>query len=347
MNGGKLFIEQLSALNAHPAVQAENKRFILVDSNTHVHCLPALQTACSNLRDVEILEIEASEEAKDIEVAASLWQALIELEADRKSCLICLGGGVVTDLGAFVASTFKRGIPFILIPTTLLALVDAAIGGKTGVNVGPFKNQAGTFAQPAAIVSDYRWLRSLPDVELRSGYAEMLKHALLEESQLLKTFLAFNTLEITQLIPHIQASQATKVRIVSADPMETGERKALNFGHTVGHAIESWARTTEKPLLHGEAIALGMQVALMLSEIHSAFNPLLRAQIDAHIRLIYHDLPSFDDLRKHGDQLWQYMLADKKNEAAQVRFVLLKSPGQFDLSVAVDREQFETALALL
>jgi 3-dehydroquinate synthase len=347
MNGGTLFIDQLSALNAHPAVQAENKKFILVDSNTHVHCLLALQTACSNLRDVEILEIEAGEDAKDIEVAASLWQALIELGADRNSCLICLGGGVVTDLGAFVASTFKRGIPFILVPTTLLAMIDAAIGGKTGVNVGAFKNQAGTFAEPTAIVIDYRWLRTLPDAELRSGYAEMLKHALLEETNLLNTFLALPSVEAANLIPYIKPSQATKLRIVELDPTENGERKMLNFGHTAGHAIESWARTSDRPLLHGEAIAFGMRVALMLSEIHAQFDPQLRAQIDAHIQTVFHDLLQPADLRKQSGALWQFMLADKKNEAGEVRFVLLNSPGCAVLSQAIDRDQFETALALL
>ncbi len=346
MNGATFLIEQLSGLNAHPAVQAENKRFILVDSNTHVHCLPALQTACSQLRDVEILEIEAGEDAKDIEVAASLWQALIELGADRNSCLICLGGGVVTDLGAFVASTFKRGIPFILVPTTLLAMIDAALGGKTGVNVGPFKNQAGTFALPAALVVDYRWLRTLPAAELRSGYAEMLKHALLEDGSLLTTFLGFKTLEAADLIPYIKASQATKMRIVESDPTENGERKTLNFGHTAGHAIESWARAANTPLLHGEAIALGMRIALLLSEIHAQFNPQLRTQIDTHIQTIFHDLLPLADLRKQGDALWQFMLADKKNEAGEVRFVLLNAPGRAVLSQAINRDQFETALAL-
>lgn len=347
MNGAAKLIEQLSELNNHPAVQAEKKRFILVDSNTHLHCLPALQTACSNLRDVEVLEIEAGEDAKDFEVAASLWQAMIELGADRNSCLICLGGGVVTDLGGFVASTFKRGIPFIHIPTTLLAMVDAAIGGKTGINVGLYKNQAGTFAQPQAVVIDPRWLSTLPYTELRSGYAEMLKHALIVHDNLLRKFLDLVSLEITDLLPFIKQSQTTKLHIVAQDPTEKGTRKLLNFGHTAGHAIESWARNHQQPLLHGEAIAIGMRIALLLSEIHCGFDTALRLKIDAHIRLIFNNLTQVEQLRKHSDELWELMLADKKNDSGEVRFVLLKAIGDAELDYTIEQAQFDTALALL
>lgn len=237
-----------------------SKVFILVDSNTHIVCLAKFLSHVEFYSPIEIIEIPAGESHKNINTCMQVWRSLRDLSADRKSLVINLGGGVVTDLGGFVASTFKRGIEFINVPTTLLAMVDASVGGKTGVDLDLSKNQIGTISFAKMVLIDPLFLDSLPAHEMRSGLAEMLKHGLIFDRNYwnhLKDLKALKLSDLDQLIHH---SVKLKHSIVSKDPNEMGERKFLNFGHTLGHAIESYCLENQKQnaLLHGEAIAIGM-----------------------------------------------------------------------------------------
>ncbi|PTM15835.1 MAG: 3-dehydroquinate synthase, partial [Bacteroidetes bacterium] len=240
---------------------APSKTFLLVDSNT-THCLSVFVPKLGQLDAAfEVLEVPPGEESKSLEVAANLWSVLLEYGADRNSLIINVGGGVVCDLGAFIAATFKRGIPFVNVPTSLLAMVDASVGGKNGINFAGLKNQLGTFTQPNYVLIDPDFLTSLPQQEWESGHAEMLKHALLSGT---------NWAEALQLEPatlalyEIQQSVAFKAAIVREDFKETGKRKVLNLGHTTGHAWESYAAVSGNPCTHGAAVIQGLHVALLL-----------------------------------------------------------------------------------
>lgn len=334
-------IESLADLDQYIAAQGYSQCLILVDSNTREHCLPALVGSSDALNRSEVIEVEPGESSKSAEIVAGIWNAMIDLHADRQTCLICLGGGMITDLGGFIASTFKRGIPYIYVPTTLLAMVDAAIGGKTGINIGHYKNQAGTFARPEAIVQDPSWLSSLPHRELRSGFAEMIKHGLVADSAHLNELLRIETVTVENTTSYIRRSAEIKEAIVAQDPHETGVRKVLNFGHTAGHAFEALSHALNAPLLHGEAIAIGMHLALGLSVKHSGLAE--KTAIEVMNYLTKHFAIDFTALRKQyptGD-LWSFMLADKKNHRGEVRFVLLKSLGTPVIDCAISMADFD------
>ena len=243
------------------------KIFILVDSNTHIHCLPHFMQQLETDTPVEVLEIEAGEEFKTLETCNGLWEAMSQLGGDRKSLLVSLGGGVITDLGGFVAATFKRGISFVHFPTTLLAMVDAALGGKNGVNLGALKNQIGVIRKPEMVVEDLSFLNTLATVEMRSGLAEMLKHGLIADEDYWNRLHTLENLVLDDLKSLIRESVAIKESVVQQDPFEINLRKSLNFGHTLGHAIESYflEHAEKKKLLHGEAVAVGMVLAAYLS----------------------------------------------------------------------------------
>ena len=234
--------------------------FILVDDKTNAFCLPLFLPYLATKKTIEIIEIESGESEKNITTCVEIWSALTELNGDRKSIIINVGGGVVTDIGGFVASTFKRGIDFIHIPTTLLGMVDAAIGGKNGVDLGNLKNQVGVINIPKMVLIDSQYLETLPQTEMRSGLAEMLKHGLIFDSGYWTQFLDLKAIDFADFDALIYRSVEIKNEIVMQDPTENGIRKALNFGHTLGHAIESYflENDTKKTLLHGEAVAIGM-----------------------------------------------------------------------------------------
>lgn len=321
--------------------RAYSRVFVLVDSNTLEHCLHDLTQTVDTLRNVEVFEVEPGEASKDIDIVHGLYSSLIEAGADRNSCLLCLGGGVVTDLGGFVASTFKRGIPYIYVPTSLLAMVDAAIGGKNGINVGGYKNQAGTFTQPEALLQSEHWLGTLPYQQLRSGYAEMLKHALISnDTAHLETLLSFTSIAPNNLAPLIKQSAAIKIDVCAQDPGELGLRKTLNLGHTVGHAIESASHASGTPLLHGEAIARGLLFTLQLSFECFGYPEDLARRIAKHLRSVFEIAHASETHGYEPAQLWHYMLADKKNTNGEVRFVLLEQPGLPQLSVPIDEDRF-------
>ncbi len=237
--------------------------FIIVDSNTQEYCLPRMLPQLITNSQVEIIEMEDGEENKNIDTCTGIWDALSELGADRKCLIINLGGGVVTDLGGFIASTYKRGVKYINIPTTLLAMVDASVGGKTGVDLGYLKNQIGVISQPEMVLIDSTYLETLSPAEMRSGLAEILKHGLIADQLYWQKATKLENLTSEDLDDLIKRSVEIKTRVVTEDPREENIRKTLNFGHTFGHAIESYflSHPTKSKILHGEAVAGGMVIA--------------------------------------------------------------------------------------
>jgi len=238
--------------------------FVLTDEHTGKFCLPYLQERLVKNPDFDLIEISAGEESKSIDFCVGIWRNLIDFGADRNALLINLGGGVVTDLGGFAASTYKRGIDFVHVPTTLLSQVDASVGGKTGIDIFNLKNIIGTFTQPKAVFIEHAFLSTLPERQIRSGLAEMLKHGLIADASYW-SLLQNSDLENpdAELVKH---SIEIKNKVVIADPTERGLRKILNFGHTIGHAIESYSLDNdENPLTHGEAVVAGMICETWLS----------------------------------------------------------------------------------
>src|ERR1700759_1222416 len=239
--------------------------FILTDENTGEHCLP-LVTKHFTEDNYDLIEVPYGEENKNIDTCTGIWKLLIDFGADRKALMINLGGGVITDMGGFAASTFKRGIDFVQVPTTLLSQVDASVGGKTGIDLDGVKNIIGTFTQPKAVFIEHEFLKTLPPRQILSGLAEMLKHGLIADAAYWNK-LKFSDLESpsAELVYH---SVEIKNKVVIEDPHEKGIRKSLNFGHTIGHAIETYSLLNDgNPLTHGEAIAAGMICEAQLSAI--------------------------------------------------------------------------------
>ena len=301
-----------------------SKLFILCDENTHEDCLPTFLQNFPNLPPLEILEIEAGEESKSLSVLEQLWHSLSELEADRHSLILNLGGGVVSDLGGFMAATYMRGIPFVNFPTSLLAMVDASVGAKTGINFGPFKNRLGAFADAQLIGIVPEFLETLSNEELLSGWAEMLKHGLIASPQHFQEIKNLDSRRPIPTLTQIKASVAIKEQIVKNDPREMGERKILNFGHTFGHALESYSHLQEAPLSHGHCVALGMMVALDISVKHCGFASAEAKKIQHFLREAY-AWPNFELDR---DAIFKLVSGDKKNRGSSINMVLLKSIGE-------------------
>ncbi len=318
--------------------------FILVDSNTHQHCLSRFLQRLETKNSFEIIEMDAGEESKIIETCSGIWSTLSELGADRKSLLINLGGGVVTDLGGFVASTFKRGIAYINVPTTLLSMVDASVGGKTGVDLGNLKNQIGVISQPEMVLIDSKYLNSLPSNEMRSGLAEILKHGLITSETYWKKTTSLHKLTIDDLDDLISESVSIKTNVVQRDPREENQRKTLNFGHTFGHALESYFLThPEKPkLLHGEAVAIGMIMAIFISTKICDFPKEKLTSISKKILDIF---PKVKLEEKDFENILGLLKFDKKNSHGNINFVLLKDIGQPVLDCRVSENLLLEALA--
>lgn len=326
-----------SELNKFLSAKKYSRIFIITDSNSHESCLPDFMSRLETETEIEILEIEPGEEQKTIDTCVSVWNVLTEYGADRKSLVINLGGGVVTDLGGFVASTFKRGIDFIHVPTTLLAMVDASVGGKNGVDLGHLKNQVGTITTPELLLVDTGFLATLPQRQMRSGLAEMLKHGLIYDKPYWEKFLDLSQLDFADFDTLIYRSIEIKNEIVAQDPTEKGIRKALNFGHTLGHAIESHFLENDgkEALLHGEAIAIGMVLEAYISwkkdllaesefqQIASAINSIFDA-----VDIGDSDMASILELLRH----------DKKNEYGNVLFALLNGIGKIKIDQQVEND---------
>jgi 3-dehydroquinate synthase len=311
--------------------------FIIVDSITNEVCLPKLLPQIITESPIEIIEFETGEINKNIETCIQIWNVLTELGADRKSLIINLGGGVVTDLGGFVASTFKRGIDFINIPTTLLAMVDASIGGKTGIDLGNLKNQIGVIINPKLVVIDSDYLETLPQLEMRSGLAEILKHGLISNKLYWKQFLDLSKLDFADFDSVIYDSIKIKNEIVKQDPNEKGIRKGLNFGHTLGHAIESYFldHPAKKKLLHGEAIAVGMILESYISKSKKLISKEEYQEIKSTIKSIFEEVTfNENDIKS----ILNLLIHDKKNENGNVKFVLLEGIGGFIVNQEVENE---------
>lgn len=300
--------------------------FIIVDTHTHEHCLPYFIANLATEVPIEVIEIPHGEAHKTIETCTGVWNALAELGADRKGLVINVGGGVVTDLGGFVASTFKRGMDFINVPTSLLAMVDASVGGKTGVDLGTLKNLVGMIHNPKMVLVDPGFLATLPASEMRSGLAEMYKHGLIASSSYWNELSQLDSLKIEDLNRLIYESIRIKNTVVLEDPMERGLRKTLNYGHTLGHAIESYhlAKTNKTTLLHGEAIAIGMILESYLSSQITGLSQKETDQITKVFSAMY-DAVAFE--KADIEAIIDYLKYDKKNVGGQINFVLLKSIG--------------------
>lgn len=303
-----------------------SKIFVLVDSNTHQFCLPPFLAQLETHLEIEIIEMETGEEHKTVETCSVIWDALSNLGADRKSLLINLGGGVVTDLGGFAALAFKRGISFINVPTTLLAMVDASLGGKTGVNLGSLKNQIGIIKSADLVLIDTTFLKSLPASEMRSGLAEMLKHGLIQDEAYWKKLISLEDFNWDDLDGLILESIKIKEAIVEKDPREENLRKSLNYGHTLGHAIESYFLENPKKqkLLHGEAVAAGMVMATFLSSKLTAFPSEKLLEITRALVARYGKIDLNPD---DFDEIISLLKFDKKNENGDINFVLLENIG--------------------
>jgi 3-dehydroquinate synthase len=311
--------------------------FVLVDVNTHKYCLNNFLSQLETQTEIEIIEIEAGEINKSIETCVEIWNTLSELDADRKSLLINLGGGVVTDLGGFVASTFKRGISYINVPTTLLAMVDASIGGKTGVDLGTLKNQIGVINFSDMVLIDTAFLKTLPLNEMRSGLAEMLKHGLIYDENYWNKMSRLSQFDTSALDVLIYESVLIKKDVVTKDPNEIGLRKTLNFGHTLGHAIESYflSNPNKTALLHGEAIAIGMILACYISNKQEGFPT---PKLEFIKNTIMTTFSKVEFLKADCLSIIELLKFDKKNTHGNINFVLLTNIGKTKIDCKVSND---------
>ena len=312
-----------------------SKVFILTDENVAPFWLPEVAhwLHCDAATDIII---KAAEAHKNLQTVQRIWKTLMKHHADRNALLVNLGGGVITDLGGFAASTYKRGIKFINVPTTLLAMVDAAIGGKTGADFGGAKNQIGTFAEAEEVLINPDFLSTLPTRELLSGLSEMLKYGFIADAKLLQA-------DLENYEQHIVRAGEIKREIVAQDPHETGLRKILNFGHTIGHAIESHSLTTDCPLLHGESVALGMCAALWLSVKLLGLDEKMLQSYEKQLPML---LSEAEIALSEADvePILSYLVYDKKNKGEKPQFVLLKAVGEPVWDVEVEPSLVREAL---
>lgn len=319
-----------------------DKLFIITDNNTNNLCIPLINNfAC--LEKAKTIKIEPNDTHKNINTLIKVWQELSNNGATRHSCIINLGGGMVTDLGGFAASTFKRGIKFINIPTTLLAMVDASVGGKTGINFNGLKNEVGVFNDSKAVIIYTDFLKTLDKENICSGYAEMLKHGLISNNDMWKELINFDILEpdYNKLSDMISDSIKVKENIVGKDPFETSIRKALNLGHTIGHAFEALSLKQNKPILHGYAVAFGLICELYLSCIKTNF-PIKKMR--QTVNYIKENYGTFMFTCKDYDHLINIMKHDKKNTADIINFTLLGEIGDIRINQTATKEELYEAL---
>ena len=339
MNTQKVIICQNLQVDLHSAIQKcpHDKLFILVDEHTKQLCLPLI-SRLECLKNAYINTIGPEDIHKNLETLAHVWKELSDQGATRHSLMINLGGGMVTDLGGFAASTFKRGFQYINIPTTLLAMVDASVGGKTGINFNGLKNEIGVFSPAEYVLIDTEFLKSLDSHNLLSGYAEMLKHGIINTTEHWVELLNFDLNQIDykalqQLVAH---SVSIKEDIVEKDPFEKNIRKALNLGHTVGHAFESLALENNRPVLHGYAVARGIICELYFSFIKVGFPKDKLRQTIQFIKENYGVL-TFDC--KQYDRLYEFMTHDKKNSAGIINFTLMGEIGDIRINQSANKEE--------
>ena len=318
-----------------------DKLFVLVDKTTEQVCLPVV-AGFDCMKQAQRIVIGATDSKKTLDSLSHVWQELQQRGATRHSLMVNLGGGMVTDLGGFAASTFKRGIAYINVPTTLLSMVDASVGGKTGINFGGLKNEIGVFNNANCVILDTTFLKTMDEENILSGYAEMLKHGLISNEQMLGELLAFDIErpDFALLKRMVADSVAVKQRIVTEDPTEHGIRKALNLGHTAGHAFESLA-LERKPILHGYAVAFGLVVELYLCCVKTGFPQDKMRQTVNFIKEHYGKMTiTCDDYPK----LIELMHHDKKNVGNDINFTLLGHIGDIRINQTATEEEIKEAL---
>lgn len=312
---------------------------ILVDENTREHCLKRFLKK-SKIKG-SVIQIESGEKNKDIDTLQSIWEQMLREGMSRKSLLINLGGGVIGDMGGFAASTFMRGMSFIQVPTTLLSMVDASVGGKLGIDFHQMKNMVGIFNAPHLVWIDTKFLQTLPSDQLQSGMGEVIKHSLIADKQLWKQLLKKK--EITDWKTLVKRNVVIKKAVVTADPKEQGIRKILNYGHTVGHAIESHYLDTDTPLLHGQAIIMGMLVENIIARDRGILSPKHCQQINAYLADHVKDI-SLTASQSDIESMLLTMANDKKNSKGKMKFSLLKKPESCTYDVTVSPLEVERAL---
>ncbi|MBQ4345357.1 MAG: 3-dehydroquinate synthase [Muribaculaceae bacterium] len=332
-----------TAIDSIVATLEPNKTFVLVDNNTQQLVFPRLAKS-TTLRDAEVITISAGDTNKNLDSLVHIWSELGNRGATRKSLIINLGGGVVTDIGAFAGATFKRGIKIINCPTTLLSAVDAAVGGKTGINFNGLKNEIGAFREAEAVIISTCLFDTLPQEELLSGYAEMLKHGLISNRDTYNSLLDFNinSADTDRLLELLQQSVNVKRRIVNEDPTEKGIRRALNLGHTAGHAFESLALHRNHPIPHGYAVAWGLIVELVLSHMQLQFPSVELQRLATYI---YENYGSFNITCDDYPALLEYMRHDKKNNStSSINFTLLHDVGDLKIDCIATEDEIKSAL---
>jgi len=319
-----------------------SKIVFLVDENTAKHCLNYVLQWLAVEVTFEIIEIEQGEENKTIETCTAVWESLVELNIDRKALLINVGGGMVCDLGGFVAATYKRGIDFVNIPTSLLAMVDASVGTKTGVNLGGLKNMVGSFSQPQMVLIDTAFLETLPGNQMRSGLAEMFKHGLIADASYWNQLKNLGELTTEDLLLLIYHSVSIKNEIVLQDPLEKNVRKLLNFGHTLGHVLETYSHSGKgiQPLLHGEAIAIGMILEAFISYKKNLLTKKSYLEIKETLNLMFESIV----FTENDIEICTHLLIhDKKNVNGMVQFTLLTDIGSGVINEIVESELINEA----
>ena len=326
-----------SELESYLSSHKYDKIFVLTDINTREKCFPFLSMV-NAISEAKHITIKANDTNKNIEQVSAIWEILSNSGASRNSLLINLGGGMITDLGGFAGATFKRGIHNLNIPTTLMASVDAAVGGKTGINFNGLKNEIGSFYHPDCVMIDCAFLKTLDLSNRLSGYAEMIKHGLISNEKILHDVLSFdianNDVETEKLNDLVKTSVAVKERIVEEDPKEFGIRKALNFGHTIGHAFESLSFAKERPILHGHAIAAGIVCEIYLS--HKCCEMQVES-LRTVTNFIKDQYPPFVYYCNDYDALYELMTHDKKNEGGHIMFTLLGGIGDIRINQKIDK----------
>lgn len=337
------FISELSQLIALGHWEKYSAIYVLVDSNTRTYCLPYL-LELELFQDATVLEIPDGEAYKTLNTCEHLWQTLLNEQADRNALVVNLGGGLVSDLGGFMAGCYKRGIDFINIPTTLLAMVDATVGAKTGINLNHVKNTLGLFNEPQAIYIHIPFLQTLPYEEVLSGYAEMLKHALLSGQSHWEALMDAGPNGVIGQPELIQQSLRVKQQVVAQDPTEQGLRKVLNLGHSIGHALEAECARLGQPILHGHAVALGMVAELWIAKETVGFPQQEFETVSNYLLGLY---GSFLNIDLSLDNLAKLVGNDKKNRSKQLLFSLLRQIGIPEYDCPVSEEKLLEALVYL
>ncbi len=345
-NGYLIEINDLDASSFQDLMEnnyATSRKIIIVDENTNEFCLEYLLTTFDFLRDAEVILIPEGESSKVLDLCAQIWETWTDYQIDRKDVVLNLGGGIVTDIGGFTASIYKRGIDFINIPTTLLAMVDASIGGKTGVDLGKYKNQLGLFADPKAVFIDPAFLQTLPVGEMYNGFAEMLKHGLIVNAKHWSDLSGLKEVEKEISNELIYTSLSIKNGIVLEDPFEGGLRKKLNFGHTIGHALEGHF-VTKDPISHGYAVALGI---LAESFISFKKNFITLSELNEIEKVLLSNYESIDLSNENLHEIYQLMLNDKKNEQQKILCVLLIGIGESVINQEISEQEILESLEYL